>query len=111
MGSECLACPAALNGYSFFQRSTNNKCVPAVVTRVGAESTSDCLVAFAQVADTAWYMGGAVPLTPVPGVGSFDACVEGCRSDASCQYITYDYTAGAAETSCFKKTALINATR
>lgn len=110
VGSDCLACPSAFNGYSFFHRSTNRQFVPDVVSRVMAETAADCLAEFAQVVDAAWSMGGSAALTSVPGTSTFADCIDSCRSDASCEYITYDYEAGAGA-GCFKKTALINATR
>lgn len=110
VSSDCTPCSAAINGYSFFHRSTNKQFVPDVVSRAMAETASDCLAEFAQVVDAAWFMGGSVALTPVPGISSFGDCIDSCRSDASCEYITYDYEV-AAGSGCFKKTALVNSTR
>lgn len=110
LGSECVACPAVFNGFSFFHQSTNSKFVPAAVARAGAKTSGDCLAEFAQVADAAWHMGGTVSLMPVSGIRSFADCTESCRTDAICQYITYDYEAEVGA-GCFKKTAPLSVQR
>jgi hypothetical protein len=57
------------------------------------------------VQDDAWFLGGSVSLTEVFAVAggnmTFDACVQDCKADSSCQYITYRY----GTTKCFKKVA------
>lgn len=110
VGSDCAACPAALNAFSFFHRSSHSRFTPDVVSRVGAESSSNCLAEFAQIADAAWSMGGAIALNHVPDIRSFDDCVDSCKSSAGCQYVTYDYEATAGD-GCFRKLAGVNATR
>jgi hypothetical protein len=67
-----------------------------MVARPGAESEGDCLAEFGQLGETgAWYMGGAVSLTPVYTATTLEECVAACKSvaDSSCQYLTFDYDA------------------
>lgn len=53
----------------------------------------------------AGFLGGSVSLTEVFAAAganmTFDACVQDCKADSSCQYITYRYQT----TKCFKKVA------
>jgi hypothetical protein len=93
-----MACPPIEKGY-FFDYDGTKMFKPAVVSRLGAESLGDCLAEFAQVGDTAWYMGGDVTMTPVlVSDGDIDLqfldCVSKCTAAAKCQYITFDYTTG-----------------
>lgn len=53
----------------------------------------------------AGFLGGSVSLTEVFAAAganmTFDACVQDCKADSSCQYVTYRYQT----TKCFKKVA------
>jgi len=89
-GTECLPCPVVKLGYFFDFQAVNQGFAPAVVARVSARSLADCLAEFAQVDDLAWFMGGSVAMAPVEA-NSFEACVEDCKADAACQYLTFDY--------------------
>lgn len=111
VGSDCQTCPAITTGFSFFDSSGDNKFMPAVVSRVGAESSAECLAEFAQIGDGSWYMGGSVAMTSVANVTNFESCVETCRIDANCQYITFDYGMQPGNPQCFIKTAPVAATR
>lgn len=100
-GTPCVSCPEQVTGFSFDYLAVNRLFRPAAVAREQAGSPADCLNEFAQIVDAAWYMGGVVQLTDVPGNVTFDACVGNCKADANCQYITYDYDAS----NCTKKVA------
>lgn len=111
VGSECQACPQITTGFSFFDSSGNNNFVPAVISRAAAESSAECLAEFAQIVDGSWYMGGSVTMTTVANVTSFESCVEICRTDANCQYLTFDYGVQPDNPQCFIKTTSVAATR
>lgn len=88
-------------GFSFDYLAQNQQFTPAAVARLGADNAGDCLAEFAQIVDSAWYLGGAT--TTVSSANTFDDCVTDCKGDATCQYITFDYEA-AANSKCLKKT-------
>jgi hypothetical protein len=90
-----------VTGFSFDYLTTNYNFTPASVARASAGSPADCLAEFAQIVDTAWYLGGAVAMTNVTGATTFPACVTNCKADPNCQYITFDYETSA----CSKKTS------
>jgi hypothetical protein len=87
-------------GFSFDFQATNQAFTPASVARSLADSAADCLAEFAQIEDSAWYLGGNATLTTVSGANTFADCVAACTG--TCQYITFDYDA-AAGSKCFKK--------
>jgi len=99
----CVECPVIAVGFYFDYMAVNRNFTPVVVARPGAASAADCLAEFAQIADLAWYMGGPVDMDLVD-VGTFEACVDICKRDDDCQYITYDYNT----TQCYKK--MVNST-
>lgn len=104
--SACEACPAIARGFYFDYQAVNQNFTPAAVARPGAASTADCLAEFAQIGDFAWYMAGSSTMEIVP-VSTFDACVDNCKTDAACQYLTYDYNINE----CYKKTSAHNVAR
>lgn len=106
-GSACEQCPVMATGFSFDYLGTTYTYAPSSVARAGAESPADCLAEFAQIVDTAWYLGGSVSLTNVSGATTFAACVSNCSADSQCQYFTFDHETSAR----FKKTASSNVTR
>jgi hypothetical protein len=100
----CDTCPAMTTGFSFDYEAANQPFTPAAVARTGADSAADCLAEFAQIEDSAWYMGGSAALANITGsvsANTFDACVTACKGDDGCQYVTYDYDTKE----CFKKSA------
>lgn len=104
-GEKCDNCPAEAGSFNYDYLAQNQPFSPAVVARAGAASPADCLSEFAQIADTAWVMGGSAPLTTVANVSTWDACVADCKADMNCQYVYYDYDAPAGADVCFKKLA------
>jgi hypothetical protein len=96
------------SGFSFDYMADNKNFTPAVVARTGAESAADCLAEFAQIVDAAWYMGGAATLTDVSSATTLQACVDDCKGDSTCQYITYDYASTGVK--CQKKVAVNSTT-
>ena len=90
-GSSCVTCPEMVTGFSFDVLGVGQTYAPAVVTRPRANSPADCVSAFTQVVDSAWYMGGNATLTPVYSASTFNACVADCAQDVQCLYLTFDY--------------------
>jgi hypothetical protein len=88
-------------GFFFNFGGRSQQYAPGVVTRAFADNTVDCVSEFNQFGDTAWEMGGTVSLEEVPQAKEFPGCVEACKADDSCQYITFDYSSS----SCSKKVA------
>jgi hypothetical protein len=93
--SNCQSCPAVRAGFMFYWPlpgglDPTNPFKPDVVARRGAQSAGECLAEFAQMGDTAWYMGGTAAMELVSSVG-FDGCVATCKVVCDCQYVTYDY--------------------
>lgn len=76
-------------GFSFDFLGNNEAFNPAPVARTGAASPADCLSSFAQIADSAWYMGGNATMEDVSSATSFELCTAACTTD--CMYVTYDY--------------------
>jgi hypothetical protein len=70
------------------------------VSRLTAASLGDCLAEFAQIEDNAWFLGGAVAMTTT-AAATFEDCVDGCKADANCMYLTFNY----ANSQCHKKLA------
>lgn len=101
--APCEACPVIAAGYFFDYLAVNRNFSPAVVARPGPTSLGDCLAEFAQITDVAFYLGGSVEMSPV-AAATFEACVDGCKTDDDCQYITFDYNTNT----CLKKTASNN---
>lgn len=101
--ANCTTCPTMATGFSFDYTGTNQPFTPASVARSGADSPADCLAEFAQIEDSAWYLGGAVALTNVTDVAvvDFDTCVAHCKGDAACQYVQFDYD--TIDVPCTKK--------
>lgn len=101
---QCFSC-GAHTGFSFDVFAKNQVYKPDIVARLGASSSADCLSEFGQIQDDAWFLGGSVALTEATAAAgsnmTFDACVQDCKADDSCQYITYRYRTSR----CFKKTA------
>lgn len=93
--SSCDACPVMATGFSFDYLAVNQNFTPSVVARAGADSPADCLAEFAQISDSAWYMGGSAAMEAVSAASSFDTCVAACKAEDSCQYITFDYDTSA----------------
>jgi hypothetical protein len=90
-------------GFSFDYAGTNQAFTPASVARSLADSAADCLAEFAQIEDSAWYLGGTASMTNVTDVDvtDFETCVAHCKADGNCQYVTYDYD--AVDIKCTKK--------
>jgi len=99
--STCENCPYITPGYFFDYLAINRNFSPAVVARPGAVSAADCLAEFGQISDVAWYMGGSVAMATVSSASTFAACVDACKADTDCQYITFDYVTSQ----CSKRTA------
>lgn len=116
-GADCDVCLAITNGFTFYYRGNQSSFVPAVVSRLGAESSADCLAEFAQINDAAWFLGGTARLNKVNNIASFNDCVESCRTTATCQYASYNYEASLAADNvtfvpeCLIKTANMSAPR
>lgn len=100
-GSACVSCPDQNTGFSFDFLAVNRLFQAPVVARMYADSPADCLNEFNQVMDAAWQMGGTAQMTPVAAANTFEGCVEDCKADNSCQYITFDYDTSA----CSKRAA------
>jgi hypothetical protein len=79
-------------GFFFNFGGMSQQYAPAVVTRPFADNTADCVNEFNQFGDTAWEVGGTVALEEVTEAKDFPACVEACKADERCQYITFDYS-------------------
>ena len=84
-------------GFSFDYNGTNQAFAPAPVARNGSDNAGDCLAAYAQVEDGAWFLGGSASLTSVGAATTFQACVDACSADDSCQYVTFDYDANTCQ--------------
>lgn len=91
-GSNCIKCPSQTVGFFFNFGGMSQQYAPAVVTRPFADNTADCVNEFNQFGDTAWEVGGTVALEEVTEAKDFPACVEACKADERCQYITFDYS-------------------
>lgn len=114
--SDCEPCPVVQTGFSFDHLAVNQNFSTTVVARARASSPADCLLEFGQLADVAWFMGGAAALTRVTTAGTFAACVADCKADRACEYLTFDYNAPVASARCYKKVntaaaGIVNATR
>jgi hypothetical protein len=94
-------------GFFFSYQGANQPFTPAAVAMAGADSPGHCLAEFGQLADGAWYLGGAAEMVNVSAAATFAACVADCRTDAACQYITFDYDAAT----CWKKVAQFSTAR
>lgn len=90
-------------GFSFDYKSTNQSFAPDALSREMAASAGDCLAEFAQIVDSAWYMGGSATLTP-DSATTLELCATACKGDADCQYFTYNYEATAGQKCQLKKT-------
>jgi hypothetical protein len=101
LNSDCEACPVIKPGYFFDYQGNNKPFAPATVSRAAAESLGDCLSEFAQIEDTAWLLGGTAAMSNTSAT-TFEACVDGCKVDATCMYLTFDYVSSQ----CYKKSAV-----
>jgi hypothetical protein len=90
LNSDCEACPVIKPGYFFDFRGVNKPFAPETVSRPAAASLGDCLAEFAQIEDIAWILGGSAAMSAT-GADTFEACVDGCKADERCMYLTFDY--------------------
>jgi hypothetical protein len=100
LNSDCEACPIIKPGYFFDYQGVNKPFAPETVSRPAAASLGDCLAEFAQIEDIAWILGGAAAMSTTDAA-TFETCVGGCKVDASCMYLTYDYV----NSKCYQKSA------
>jgi hypothetical protein len=104
--NACEACPTMSVGFSFDFLAVNQPFTPAAVARVGAASAADCLAEFAQIEDAAWTMAGAT-LNITDRASTFAACVADCKSNADCQFVTFNYN----NNECWVKERTASSTR
>ncbi|WIA29475.1 hypothetical protein OEZ86_011976 [Tetradesmus obliquus] len=95
---SCQACPTAIP-YSFAYGGDLNVFTSPVVSKEGSTSASLCMPEFAQVENGNWKLSSSGSMEAAVGASSLPACVEACRSQSSCQFLTFDYAA-ADETKC-----------
>jgi len=78
-------------GFTFFYGGSIRPFTPPIYARDWATSPAHCVAEFAQITDAAWVMGGSADMI-TQTVTSFDGCVDACRVNPKCQYITFDYS-------------------
>lgn len=96
-GSGCDTCPAMVPGF-YYAYSGSKFYTPRSLTRPGASSATQCVAEFAQLGElnANWYLDGNATMTNDTATNLED-CVEACRSDQGCQYITFDYAPTASK--------------
>ncbi|KAF8057265.1 hypothetical protein HT031_006073 [Scenedesmus sp. PABB004] len=101
------ACPTNTNVYNFYYNGTNNPYSPPNIAPPSATDSSQCFVAYAQVVDANWYLNNSPSNMTACGAAGTDchanltACVGACTLDASCAFLSYNYTGAAGTTRCF----------
>jgi hypothetical protein len=94
----CALCPNA-KAYSFVYKSGEDY-TPGVVARLEATSPGDCLAEFVQLQAGAWELQGAVE---EGSESTLAACAGVCKTETTCQFFTFDYTANADKPCKWKK--------
>lgn len=90
-GSACVPCNNILTYYSYNWGTNNDVWSAPVVSRIGADNAVDCLAAYTQLVDGAFYL----PVPDIPAntvtknVSTFSDCVALCTGN--CAVATYDY--------------------
>jgi hypothetical protein len=92
--NTCTTCPTGTVTYKFYYDSSPNPYTPSSMTEPGASSAGQCLADFSQVENYNWQLHATGHMASDPAA-TLDACISACRSQSSCAFISFKYSATA----------------